>query len=164
MMNYLSKHSLNLAEIGTSIYSLMGKNCEWYWSSEQQKAFDEAKAKLSLAPVSLSILHVVRDIVSADASQFVIGAVLLQSSDGVDWQPIAYMSRKFKEVEKHYAMLEKEALFITWACKKFDYHLVGRTFEIETNHRPLISLLGEKDFSQLPIWAQRYKLRLMHYD
>ena len=61
-------------------------------------------------------------------------------------------------------MIELEALGITWACEKFDFYLVGRTFEVETDHRPLVSLLGEKDLSQLPIRVQRFKMRLMRYD
>ena len=59
-------------------------------------------------------------------------------------------------------MIEKEALGITWACEKF--FLVGRKFEVETDHKPLIALLGEKDLSQLHVRVQRFKMRLMRYD
>jgi len=62
-----------------------------------------------------------------------------------------------------YAMIEKEALGITWVCEKFDCFLVGR-FEVETDHKPLIALLGEKDLSQLPVRVQRFKMILMRYD
>ena len=71
-----------------------------------------------------------------------------------------YASRKITTAEVRYAMIEKEALGITWACEKFDYYLVGRAFEIETDHKPLIALLGEKHLSQLPLRVQRFKLRL----
>ena len=100
---------------------------------------------------------------SADSSQFALGAVLLQLTDNNQWQPVEYASRKLTEAESRYAMIEKEALAITWACEKFDYYLVGRSFQIETDHRPLISLLGDKDLSKLPIRVQRFKLRLMRY-
>ena len=38
--------------------------------------------------------------------------------------------------EEKYAMIEKEALAITWACEKFDFYLVGRQLEVETDYRP----------------------------
>ena len=102
--------------------------------------------------------------VSSDASKDAIGAVLLQSTSSGAWQPVEYASRKMSETECRYAMIEKEALGITWACEKFDFYLVGRKFEVETDHKPLIRLLGEKDLSNLPLRVQRFKMRLMRYD
>ena len=66
--------------------------------------------------------------------------------------------------DTRYAMIEKEALGVTWACEKFDYFVVGRKFEVETDHKPLIALLGEKDLTHLPVRVQRFKMRLMRYD
>ena len=68
------------------------------------------------------------------------------------------------EAEQRYAMIEKESLAITWVCEKFDFYLMGRAFQIETDHKPLVSLLGEKDLSQLPLRVQRFKLRMMCFD
>ena len=76
---------------------------------------------------------------------------------------MAFVSRKLTEVERKYAQIEKEALAIMWACEKFDYFLVGTEFEVETDHKPLVKLLGEKDLSDLPLRCQRFKLRLMRY-
>ena len=83
---------------------------------------------------------------SADTSQSAIGAVLLQQSDTGEWQPVEYASCKMTTAEVRYAMIEKETLGITWACEKFDYYLVGRAFEIETDHKPLIAQ-GERPIS-----------------
>ena len=101
--------------------------------------------------------------VSADASKLALGAVLLQSADGRRWQPVEYASRKMTSAETRYAMVEKEALAITWACEKFDYYLVGREFQIENDHKPLVSILGDKDLSKLPHRVQRFKMRMLHY-
>jgi hypothetical protein len=141
----------------------MGQKAEWYWSESQQTAFESIKAELAASHVlcrfDLNRVHRV----SADVNQFAVGAVLLQRTKEGHWQPVEYASRKLTETEMRYAMIEKEALAITWACEKFDYYLVGREFEIETDPKPLISILGEKDLSQLPLRVQRLRLRLMRY-
>ena len=81
-----------------------------------------------------------------------------------EWQPVENASRKMTAAEVRYAMIENQALGITWACEKFENFLVGRAVEIETDHKPLIALLGEKDLSQLPLRVQYFKHRLMRYD
>ena len=77
---------------------------------------------------------------SADASKLALGAVLLQEIGEELWQPVEYASRKMTDTETRYAMVEKEALAITWACEKFDYYLIGRKFEVETDHKPLVAI------------------------
>ena len=42
-----------------------------------------------------------------------------------------------------------EALAIIWACDKFSKHALGRKFDIETNHKPLVPLLSSKHLDTL---------------
>ena len=164
MVNYLSKFNAKLAETGVPIYAVMGKKSEWYWGESQKSAFRMLKEQLTEPPVLCSFSLQKKHRVSADSSKNAIGAVLLQDTESGVWQPVEYASRKLTEAECRYAMVEKEALAITWACEKFDYYLVGRKFEIETDHKPLTTILGEKDLSKLPLRVQRFKLRMMRYD
>ena len=47
---------------------------------------------------------------SADASAYSLGVVLLQKSTDGEWKPVAYACRSMTETEMRYAQIEKEAL------------------------------------------------------
>ena len=100
--------------------------------------------------------------VSADASTYGLGAVLLQHQNG-GWKPIAYASRSLTETETHYAQIEKEALATTWACERFSNYILGKSIYIETDHKPLVPLLNTKNLDSLPPRVLRFRLRLARF-
>ena len=103
-------------------------------------------------------------LVSADASSYGIGAVILQRQpEGNVFRPIAYASRALTSTESKYAQIEKEALAMTWACERFSIYLLGKKFETETNHKPLVPLFSTKLLDELPARVQRFRIRLMKY-
>ena len=73
------------------------------------------------------------------------------------------MSRALSETERRYAQIEKEALAVTWACEKFSDYILGRSFMIESDHKPLIPLLNTKCLNQLPPRILRFRLRLTRF-
>ncbi|GFR19651.1 uncharacterized protein K02A2.6 [Trichonephila clavata] len=60
--------------------------------------------------------------------------------------------------DKKYRQIDKEALLIVWAVKKFYLYLKGRRFTLITDHKPLVSIFGSK--RGLPVLAAT---RLLHY-
>ena len=109
------------------------------------KAFEKVKQELASSPFLCVFDLKGNHRVLADAIKNAVGAVLLQQNDNDEWQPVEYVSRKMTEVETtRYAIIEKEALATMQACEKFEFYLLGRQFEIETDHKPLITVLGEK--------------------
>ena len=57
--------------------------------------------------------------------------------------PVAYASRTLTPAEKNYSQLEKEALGVVFAVKKFHNYLFGRHFIIiESDHHPLSYLFN----------------------
>ena len=100
-------------------------------------------------------------ILSADASSFRLGAVLLQRQPSGELQPIAFISRSMTPTEQRYAQIEKEALAFTWACERLSDYLVGLPFHIHTDHKPLVPLFSTKCLEELPIRVQRFRLRMM---
>uniref|UniRef100_A0A8C7Z7B9 ribonuclease H n=1 Tax=Oryzias sinensis TaxID=183150 RepID=A0A8C7Z7B9_9TELE len=163
MVNQLGRFIPNLAEKDKVLRDLLSKKNHWYWGPEQQTAFERLKKELSSTPVLTlydpnSVLKI-----SADASSFGLGAVLLQKSNA-EWAPVAYASGAMTATEQRYAQVEKEALTATWACERFSCFVLGRSFELETDHKPLVSLLGGKALDDLPPRIQRFIIRLMRYN
>jgi transposase InsO family protein len=164
MLNYHAKFINNLADTIKPMSDLLKSDAAWLWGPAQEKAFKEAKAKLSKAP-SLSFYRSDRHtVVSADASSFALGATLMQEIEG-QLTPIAYASRTLSSAETNYAQIEKEGLASVWACEKFNRYLVGLPeFELWTDHKPLVPLMATKDLDQAPIRLQKILLRMMRFN
>ncbi|GFO17805.1 Pol polyprotein [Plakobranchus ocellatus] len=73
------------------------------------------------------------------ASDFGIGAVLLQDRDGT-LMPCRYASRKLFPRECQYSAIEKEALALVFAVTQFQRYLIFKHFVLQTDHRQTISL------------------------
>ena len=118
---------------------------------------------MTQAPVLAHYCSEKGTIISADASSYGLGAVLLQVQEDDTKKPIAYASRSMTSTEQRYAQIEKEALATTWACEKFSDFVLGKEFLIETDHKPLVPLLGSKCLQDMPPRIQRFRMRLMRY-
>jgi len=53
---------------------------------------------------------------------------------------------------------------VTWACKRFQDYLIGLTFSVETDHKPLVPLLSAKNLDELPLRVQCFHLRMMRFN
>jgi hypothetical protein len=163
MINQQSKFSPHLADHTKPLRDLLSSRNEWNWGPEQQRAFESLKRSLSSSEV-LALYDASREtVLSADASSYGLGAVLRQRQPDGNLRPIAYASRALTETEQRYAQIEKEALATTWACEKFQEYLLGTSFRVETDHKPLVPLLSTKALDVVPIRVQIFRLRLMGF-
>ena len=127
----------------TPLYSLLGKHKKWHWGQEQQSAFQLAKDALQSDTLLVHYDPGRPILLACDASDYGIGAVLSHTTEDSQERLIAFISRTLTSAEKHYSQLEKEALAIIFAVKKFHHFLFGRHFVIESDHQPLKALFGE---------------------
>ena len=156
--NHVGKFSQNLADITKPLRDVPKKDVAWTWDTPQETAFQTLKKLLSSAPVLRHYQSDKPTKVSADASSYGIGGVLLQKAEG-EWRPVFYASRSLTSTEQRYAQVEKEALAMTWCCEKFANFLIGLPeFIIETDHKPLLGIMKKKRLDELTPRLQRFKI------
>ncbi|TWW58990.1 hypothetical protein D4764_06G0005200 [Takifugu flavidus] len=163
MVNYVGKFSPRIAELSQPIRELLKADSDWAWGSMQQRAFEELRRELSSPTILAQYSPNRATKVAADASSFGLGGVLSQKQLSGEWRPVAFISRSMTEAECRHAQIEKEALALTWACERFQSYLIGMDFLIQTDHKPLISLLGSRALDDLPPRILRFRLQLLRF-
>jgi hypothetical protein len=160
LIGYYRRFIESFSKLTKPLTCLLKKDAAFHWNVEQQTAFNLLKEKLTTAPLLQYPDFSQPFIVTTDASNYAVGAVLSQGPIGKD-KPIAFASRTLNRAEGNYATTEKELLAILFAVKTFRPYLYGTKFKIVTDHRPLVWLFNVKDPGSRLI---RWRLKLEEYD
>ena len=89
-----------------------GKYVSFVWNEKRQRAFDEIKKRMMMAPIVVYSNFEEPFILYTDISGEGIGAVLYQKDDQGKERIIACTSRTLNQYEKNYLIIEKECLAI----------------------------------------------------
>lgn len=164
MANQLGKFTPAIAEISQPLRELLSSKKAWLWGPPQDEAFKKVKTELT-RPTILALYSPEGSLkISADASSYGLGAVLLQQQEISQWKPVAYASRSMSKTEQRYSQIEKEALAIVWACERNADYIVGKPVQLETDHKPLVPLLSTTHLDRMPPRVLRFRLRLTKFD
>lgn len=160
MINYLSKFAPGLADVNAPLRQLLKESSEFVWDAQHEKAFKKIKDLLTSEPGPvLAYFDPVKELrLQVDASKYGLGAVLLQNE-----RPIAYASKSLSESEINYAQIEKELFAVLFGCKRFHQYIYGRHIIIESDHKPLESIM-RKPLASVPPRLQRMILQLQKYN
>ncbi|GBP37144.1 Retrovirus-related Pol polyprotein from transposon 412 [Eumeta japonica] len=160
LVGYYRRFIENFSKLTKPLTKLLKKDIRFNWTEEQQKSFDLMR-KILTSPKILQYPDFSKPfILTTDASNYAIGAILSQGEIGQDL-PIAYASRTLNNAEGNYSTTEKELVAIKWAVQHFRPYLYGRKFKIVTDHRPLTWLFNVKDPGSKLI---RWRLQLEEFD
>jgi len=122
------------------------------WDNNAEATFQTLKTILSNIPTLNYPNYSLPFIVTTDASDDGIDAVLSQISDEGK-KPIQFISRTQQPAEKKWCVREKGALAIIYACESFRPYVYGSKFTIETDHHSLQWLMKAIAPARLVRWA-----------
>ena len=160
LINYYRKFIKDFSIIASPLTQLTRKNVPFTWTNKCDEAFEKLKECLLSPPILIYPDHTKRFKITTDASNIGLGAILSQEDDeGVD-RVVAYASRKLKPAEVNYSTTEQELLAIVYAVEKFRPYIYGQTFDLVTDHKPLIHLNTSSSKSAR---LTRWKLGLAEY-
>ena len=141
---FCAKFIPGFSTISSPLWDLTSTGKSWKWGTKEEEAFEQIKKLLTNAPVMAYFAKDAKTRLVTDASPVGLGAVLEQQQEDGSYRPVYYASRKLSNVEKRYSQFEREALAVRWACQKFYLYLYGIEFELRTDHKPLVTVLGVK--------------------
>ena len=163
LASYYRRYIQHFSHIAAPLHALTQKNAAFKWTEDCQRSFATLKNNL-LQPPILSYPQfqstAKQFVVYTDASDVGLGAVLEQNNC-----VIAYASRTLTKSERNYSVIQKECLAIVYATKQFRHYLLGRQFQIQTDHAPLQWLSAQRMEGLLCRWAlalQEYSFTIVH--
>jgi hypothetical protein len=155
MIGYYRKFIPHFSTLAAPLTNMTRKGApnQLEWTPSEVQSLENLKRSMATAPI-LRLPDMEKAlIVRTDASDTGLGAVMLQEHDGEKF-PVLFLSRKLNGAEKAYATIEKECLAIVWAIDKLKHYLIGKEFQLETDHKPLTWLHQAKiTNSRIMRWA-----------
>ncbi|GFO40671.1 reverse transcriptase [Plakobranchus ocellatus] len=167
LVNYYRHFIANFASISAPLSDLLSKGTpeKVQWTPRYDQSLAEIKRLFSSPPILIIPDMQETFIVRSDASDFGIGAVLLQDREGI-LMPCRYASRKLLSRERRYSAIERDALALAFAVTQFQRYLVFKHFILQTDHKPLSYLRkGSPKNVRLMRWAlalQEFSFQVVH--
>src|SRR5258708_7767066 len=101
-MNFYQRFIQNFSEIACLLHTLTQKSKDWSWGTAEQQAFNALKNTITSAPTLTfpsrsGLFHL-----ECDASNFTMGAILLQQQEDGLFHLIGFMSKSFSNMEQNY--------------------------------------------------------------
>jgi RNase H-like domain found in reverse transcriptase/Reverse transcriptase (RNA-dependent DNA polymerase)/Integrase zinc binding domain/Chromo (CHRromatin Organisation MOdifier) domain/gag-polyprotein putative aspartyl protease len=121
------------------------------WKPEMVAAFEWVKQALTSAPALSPADPSKPYVVTTDASDVGLGAVLEQ-----DGKPVAFESRKLHGAELNYSATDREMLAVVHALRTWRCYLEGgKRFVIKTDHNPNVYFASKPELSRRQArWAE----------
>ena len=136
---FCSRFIKNFAIITRPLRQLTCAGVKWKWTEEEQQSFQHLKSAVS-SKTTLGYFDPKKPTIFVDGSPIGLGAVLTQENTTKEVTPNHYASCPLTPTQARYPQINREALSIYWAIKRFHLFVYGTDFKVITDHKPLVSL------------------------
>lgn len=119
------------------------------WTPSAEAAFNQCKQDLINATYLSHPDPFAEIVLTTDASDSAVGAVLQQKING-HLRPLGFFSKRLSPAQIKYSTYDRELLSVELGIKHFRYMVEGRDFEIQTDHKPLIFAFSKKHDQSSP--------------
>ena len=164
MPKFLSKYVYKMQLYLRPFYNILRQQSNFEWTTEHQTRFEEIK-KLLTEEISNTILDPNQLFYAmSDASNFGIGAALLQSQGGTNkMNLISANSRFFTQAELRLSTLMRECTAIIYTLTEYEFLILGSKHPtvLFTDHKPIIFLFTQNSNPNHRVY--RFQIILMKF-
>ncbi|GBG84431.1 hypothetical protein CBR_g38716 [Chara braunii] len=129
LANYYRKFVRNFSTIAAPLRRLLKKEAIWQWDKDCTSALKKLKRALIEYPVLKVADPSLPFVVTTDASQYGIGAVL-QQDDDKGYRPVEFMSARMPLEKVATSAYERELYALRQALEHWKHYLLGRHFKV----------------------------------
>ncbi|GBG70850.1 hypothetical protein CBR_g8150 [Chara braunii] len=155
LANYYRKFVRNFSTIAAPLRRLLKKEAIWQWDKDCTSALKKLKRALIEYPVLKVADPSLPFVVTTNASQYGIGAVL-QQDDGNGYRPVEFMSARMPSKKVATSTYERELYALRQALEHWKHYLLGRHFKVYSDHETLRWLKTQAKMTpKLTRWAAK---------
>ena len=132
--NFYHRFIKGFSKIAKPLNDLLKKGAKWAWGKAKKEAFEKIRDRITQEPVLVQPDQNKQFEVEVDASNFAMGAVLMQRDEKGVLHPIAYISKTMNSAQKNYDVYGKELwalheMFRAWRhlLKQAKHKVIVRT-------------------------------------
>ncbi|GBG66385.1 hypothetical protein CBR_g60037 [Chara braunii] len=155
LANYYRKFVRNFSTIAAPLRKLLKKEAIWQWDKDCTSALK----KLKRALIEYHVLKVADPslpfVITTNASQYGIGAVL-QQYDSNGYKPVEFMLARMPSEKVATSTYERELYALRQALEHWKHYLLGRHFKVYSDHETLKWLKTQTKMTpKLTRWAAK---------
>lgn len=167
LANYFGNHLQGLNHIMGPLNLMLqgytkGSKRILLWTQQGADAYSKLVDRIKNCPKLWFINENEPIYLHTDACNYGVGAYLFQIINGQE-QPIAFLSRAFRDAQLNWSTAEQEAYAIYYAFMKFEHLIRDVPFILRTDHRNLTFLdMGAGKVLRWKLAIQEYNFRVEH--